>query len=315
MSTDLVPWALRPSVASRLPSKSRPMLKQFAAILLILVAAWAAPAHGEGGCDRIVSLAPSVTEVLFDLGLGGNVIGRTRFCRYPAEAASVPEVGGLYDVSVEAIVALKPTHIVTLRESADAARQAARFGAQVIEVDHSRVAGINDSLKIIGSRCGAQQAAESRLAEWRRAESRIQQAVKGTRPIRTLVVVGRAAQGNSLSAIYVSGSDGFYTDVLALAGAVNVHDKPTVALPVVSPEGLLALRPEAILEIQNIDDAKSPGDLDSWSQYPSLPAVRNGRIFPISDDYASIPGPRYIQLVERVASLLHGVPELAGGAS
>lgn len=294
----------------------RRMLKRLRLLALSLVCLTAGPAHAEGSCARIVSLAPSVTEVLYDLGLGGSVVGRTRFCRFPREAASVPEVGGFYDMSVEAVVALRPTHIVTLKESSDIAMQAARFGAQVIEVDHSRVEGIKSSLKTIGSRCGAELMANKRLEEWRSKEDSLRHALHDSAPVKTLVVVGRLEQGGALSALYISGSDGFYTDVLKLAGGVNVNDKLTVALPVVSSEGLLALRPDAIVEIESIDDAPPEVAASAvWGAFPELPAVQNGRVFSVSDDYASIPGPRYMQLVEKIAALLHGAPAPTGGAS
>lgn len=257
-------------------------------------------------CSRIVSLAPSVTETVYELGLGERLVGRTRFCRYPPEARSVPEVGGFYDVSVEAIIAQKPTHLITLRESADVAAQAARFGAEVIEVDHSSVSGIKDSVRRIGERCGVSARAGELLSQYASRERAVAAQVAQLEKPRTLVVVGRAQQGSETSSLYVSGSDGFYTEVLRLAGARNVHEGRTVAVPLVSPEGLLLLKPEAIVEVVNVDDTVSASEaFRVWDRLKALPAVRDRRVFVLQDDFASIPGPRYIRLVEKLAQLLH----------
>ena len=257
-------------------------------------------------CSRIVSLAPSVTETVYELGLGERLVGRTRFCRYPPEARSVPEVGGFYDVSVEAIIAQKPTHLITLRESADVAAQAARFGAEVIEVDHSSVSGIKESVRRIGERCGASARAEELLSQYASRERAVADQVAQLEKPRTLVVVGRAQQGSETSSLYVSGSDGFYTEVLRLAGARNVHEGRTVAVPLVSPEGLLLLKPEAVVEVVSADDGVSAREaFGVWERLKALPAVRDHKVFVLDDDFASIPGPRYIRLVEKLAQLLH----------
>lgn len=261
-------------------------------------------------CTRIISLAPSVTEVVYELGLGPQLVGRTRFCRFPEKASAVPEVGGFYDLSVEAIVSRKPTHIIALQESADVAQNASRFGGEVLVVDHRSVAGIKNSLRTIAAKCGVVERASQRLREYADRERAVASRVGSQAQPRTLVVVGRAQEGNHTSALYVSGSDGFYTEVLALAGAKNANESRTVPVPLLSPEGLLQLKPEAIVEVVNVDDAGSPRDARKlWEQFRSLPAVRRGAVFIVDEDYASIPGPRYISLVEKLAALLHSDPQ------
>ena len=106
--------------------------------------------------------------------------------------------------------------------------------------------------------------------------------------------------------IYISGSDGFYSEVLELAGARNIHEKPTVALPLLSPEGLLALNPDVIIEILNVDDATQTTEARKlWGTFRELRAVQEDRVYVLADDFASIPGPRYIDLAEKLSYLLH----------
>ena len=257
-------------------------------------------------CDRIVSLAPSVTETIYELGLGKQLVGRTRFCRYPPEAASVPSVGGFYDISVEAIVSLRPSYILTLAESRDTAEKAARFGGQVLVLDHTSVHGIKESIQQIASVCGIEATGAAKLKELGLRENAVRVKVAASEAPRTLVVVGRTQGPTEASAVYVSGSDGFYSEVLALAGARNVNERPTVALPLMSPEGLMVLKPDVVLEVVSVDDAlDAQAARKLWARFPSVPAVQRGRVYVLSQDYASIPGPRYINLVEQVAQLLH----------
>jgi ABC-type Fe3+-hydroxamate transport system substrate-binding protein len=95
--------------------------------------------------------------------------------------------------------------------------------------------------------------------------------------------------------------------VIDLLGMENVNTDPTVAVPMLSAEGFMALAPEAIVEIVNVDDPALQGSPSAvWNRFPKVPAVKNSRVFTLSDDYASIPGPRYILLAEKLAGLLEG---------
>ena len=263
-------------------------------------------ARAEAPCERIVSLAPSVTESVYELGLGDKLVGRTRFCRFPEAASDIPAVGGFYDASLEAILARRPTHVIALPESFDVAEQASRFGVETIAVDHSSVEGIKQSLRQIAERCGASARAAELLAQYEARERAVAQKVAGQETLRTLVVVGRAQQASEAPSLYVSGNDGFYSEVLSLAGARNVNERRTTAVPILSPEGLLVLKPEAIVEVINADDGISAKDAEQlWQRFDAIPAVKRGKVYILNDDFASIPGPRYIQLVEKLAGLLH----------
>jgi iron complex transport system substrate-binding protein len=275
-------------------------MKRF--LLTLIATLMAAPCSAEDDrCARIVSLSPSITEVIYELGLGSRLVGVTRYCRYPAEAQSVAKVGGFYDMSIENIISLKPTQVFGLRENAEIRESLRKFGVSTSEVDHTTVEGIKRSIAMVGELCGVGSRARDKLATLEERE----QALRARRSYRTLVVVGRMHEGESLSGIYVSGKDGFYTGVIELLGMKNVNTDPTVAVPMLSAEGFMALAPEAIVEIVNVDDPALHGAPSAvWNRFPKVPAVKNSRIFTLSDDFASIPGPRYIDLAEKLADLL-----------
>jgi len=266
-------------------------------LALALLCAHAARAE-ELRCARIVSMAPSVTEVVFDLGLGDRLVGVTRFCRYPPEAERVRSIGGFFDVSLENLVSLKPTLVVGLRENQEIERKLRSFKIPTLVVDHTSLAGIKTSYEAVGKACGVEDLAKAKLNSFVEREEHVRSLRQGAAPLRTLVVVGRTHEGGDVAGVYVSGSDGFYSDLLPLLGLLNVNRDPTISVPLLSAEGIAALSPEVIVEIVNRDDVVKR-DLDAmWKRYLSVPAVRNGRVFVLSEDFASIPGPRYIQLAE-----------------
>lgn len=281
--------------------------------LAVVVAVQPVVLYGEEQrCSRIVSLAPSITEVLFDLGLGDRVVGVTRFCRFPVGAQAIESVGGMYDLSVERIAIRRPTNLFALPESSHVAEPLARIGVKTTALEHRGVGGILDSYRVIGRECGVEAQAEARVAQLQAEEREIQAkcaSFRHERPTnsRVMVVVGRAKLGNVSSDIYISGSDGFYSDVLRLVGAINVNSDRTVAVPHISAEGILSLNPDVILEVINADDGDTSMDRRSfWSRFARIPAVVNNRVFILEDDFASIPGPRYILLAKKLSSLLCG---------
>jgi iron complex transport system substrate-binding protein len=277
--------------------------------LLFLSCSMAGVAVAQSPCERVISLAPSITETLFELGLGSTLIGRTDFCRYPPEAKTVDSIGGFYDVNLERLLAKKPTHVFALKENARSVEALRRFGIPVTEVDHSSRRGIRASLLTIASACGVRDRAERRLVELDREEAETIARCESNRgpvraeTIRAMVVVGRTREGSDASGVYISGQDGFYAELLAMLGVRNVNTRSTVAVPSLSTEGIMSLNPDVILEIVNVDDAERPERLLSfWRSFSSINAVKNNRVFLIDDDYASIPGPRYIHVLRLFAS-------------
>jgi len=250
-----------------------------------------------------------VTELLFDLGLGEHLAGVTEFCRYPPEARLVPRVGGYLDLNVERVVSIRPTVVFGLKESEVILRPLERLSVAVELLDHSSLAGIKASYALVGDRCGVGDRANKQLSALESRESAIRarciKALQGRAARRVLVVVGRTRDGSAESGVYVSGSDGFYADIISLLGAVNVHKGRTVAVPTLSAEGIIKLAPDVIVDIVSVDDGIAAQQARGfWRRFSTVPAARDEKVVVVSDDFASIPGPRYILLAERLSRLL-----------
>ncbi len=289
---------------------------------------------------RIISLAPSITETLYRLGLGERVVGVTRYCDYPPEAAEKPAVGGYLDVNYEMVLSLEPDLVILISEHRDARERLGELGLETLSVDHSRVQGILDSITAVADRCGVADRGRILRAALERRMKSVQEkflpvsprppteasAKAGLRvpasdptPPRILVAVGRLMDGKDTSEIFVSGRDGFYGDLIDLAGGINAYSEETLKFPALSEEGLVRLDPDLILEM--VPDLGGEKDreslLDLWRARTSVRAVREGRVHILGQDYVVVPGPRFVDLLEDMAEIIHseeGSPSTSSGS-
>jgi iron complex transport system substrate-binding protein len=257
---------------------------------------------------RIVSLAPSVTEVLFELDLGNRVVGVTRYCDYPPEVVGRPVVGGYLDVSYEAIVALEPDLIIGIQDNTEALRRLEALGVPTLQVDQHDVAGILASIVQIGDACGAHQRARGLGERVRRHIERIGHAIGSVERRRTLVVVDRAVGTGVVRSVWVAGPTTFYSEILELAGGRNAIEDGLTVYPELSAEGLLAIDPDAIIEV-TAELAERGVDAEAvrseWASLPALRAVQVGAVHVFDEEWMVIPGPRVARIIESFARALH----------
>ncbi len=258
---------------------------------------------------RILSMAPSTTEILFALGLGDRVVGITRFCDFPPEAQSLPRVGGYMDPNYEQIVRLQPDLAILLDTHKDVDRQLNRFGLHTLLIPFATIADIHASIDMIGNACGAAPAAKKMLSSLQQRQKQVQRATAKRQPEkkpRVLICIGRDHAKGSLAGLYIAGRNSFYDELLEWAGAVNAYTDTRTPYPQISVEGLLHLNPDIILDlIQTVPEHRSLADIRSdWASLASIRAVQQGQVHIITGDDALRPGPRYIRFLEQLADLL-----------
>ena len=258
--------------------------------------------------QRIVSLAPSVTEVLFGVGLGPRVVGVTDWCKWPPQAAGLPSVGGHIDPNYEAVAALDPDLVVLETIHTAAAERLTALDIPMLAVEHRTVAGILESITAIGRRCGA----DSTAAELRREmESRLdavrRRVADKPRP-RALVVVGRTLGEGRVGDVYVAGGGTFLGELLDLAGGENAYGGRQVKYPTISAEGLLRLDPDIIIELapEYADSPERKAELEAaWTGMEGMSAAESGQVMIFTDGWMLLPGPRCVAILERFADVLH----------
>jgi len=267
-----------------------------------------------GDPQRIVALAPSLTETLFALDLGERVVGVTRFCSYPPEAQELPEVGGYLDPNYEALVSLQPDLVILMQSHTEAERRLGSLGIPVLMVDQHDVAGVLDSINTIAAACGVSE----RGADLRRMiEDRLNavraMVASSLRPT-VVLVVGHETGGGPVRSVWAAGPDTFYDDVLRLAGGVNVVAGSLARYPELGREGLAVLDPDVVLDMvaglgeRNLDIETLQS---AWRGLTELRAVREERVRILEGDFMVVPGPRLPRMVETIAQSLH--PDLDWG--
>lgn len=305
----VMPIRLLLQVAMMNQSRSAGFLQRASAfmgaiIFLLLLHMSCAAADARERCGRIVSLAPSITEVLFDLNLEDRIVGVTRYCQYPEAAQALPRIGGILDFNLEKIIRRKPKTVVALSESFIQSEVLHRVGIGVLRVDHRSVNGIKESYRTLGQECAVEEFAEKRVQQLETIERQIaRRCAIGDKPLtKFMFVVGHIPGGDG---IYLSGGDGFYSDLARVLGGENVHNSRTIAVPSVSKEGIIALNPDVIIEVVDPSAKVADGELlGFWQRFNSLEAVKRKRVIILRDDYASIPGPRYIKLLQTLSTVL-----------
>lgn len=255
---------------------------------------------------RIISLAPSITEILFALGLGDSVVGVTRYCDYPPQAAERVKVGGYFDINYEAVMTAEPDLVILLKEHEQPRDYLARLDIETLTVDHSNVPGILRSIEEIAKKTNSVTRADEITTELKVRIKRIEQLTAGFERPRVMVAVGRNMETDVAGEVYVSGRDGFYDGLITMAGGVNAYDRSTLKFPALSAEGVARLNPQIILEMApNMDDeGLALRILDQWRSIPGVDAVRDERIHLFAEDFAVVPGPRFILLLEWMARVI-----------
>jgi iron complex transport system substrate-binding protein len=263
---------------------------------------------------RIVSLAPSLTETLFALGLGDRVVGVTRYCTHPANVLGLPKVGGHLDPNFEAIVLLEPDLVVVIPSSHENRLRLESLGIRVLEIDQHDVGAVLESVSAVAEACGVADRGTALREELERGLARVKAIVAGAPRPRAVVVVGHQIGGGAVRSVWAAGRDTFYDGVLRIAGGVNAVEGGIARYPELSREGLSALDPDVVLDvIAGVEDRNLDLETvrDGWMRLTELRAVRDHRISVLEGDHMVVPGPRLPEMVEAVAQALH--PELEWG--
>ena len=244
--------------------------------------------------DRIVSLLPSFTEILFAIGAGDRVVGRTQWCDYPPAALAVPSVGDGMPPNIEAVAARKPDLVVLYKSGPNvgAAQQLERIGIRTVLLDMNRLEDLGPATRTLGRMTGLEQRADS-LA--RVMDSLASTNLPAPPPSATVafvvwdnppIIIGR----------------GSYLDQLAtLAGARNVFDDVAQPSSQVSLETIAARDPEWIAVLS--DSAEMPA-FAKRPEWRAVRAVRNGRFLLLPGSLFGRPGPRSGEAVKQLRALL-----------
>lgn len=248
---------------------------------------------------RIISLAPSITEMLFAIGAGGQVVGVTEFCDYPADALQKPKVG-YSQPNLETLVALQPDLIITPQQfmKPDLLNKLEQLKIPVLVLADRSVEDIFSHIHMLGRVLDRSTEAVALGMDLRQQIARVKERAQGRPPVRMLYVL------NSQPLITV-GPGSFIDQLIGLVGGVNIAANSGVPYPRLSMEVVLQQDPEVLVFPVGKAEGISEQEQQAWHQWTTLTAVKHGRLRQIPADLLNRPGPRIGKGLELLAELLH----------
>jgi iron complex transport system substrate-binding protein len=248
---------------------------------------------------RIVSLAPSITEILFAIGAEDEIVGVTDFCNYPPAALEKPKVG-YSQPNLEALVALEPQLVLAppsfLR--ADLLAKLEQLKIPTFVLESKTVEGIFGHIQLIGRMVGRAPEANAFTAAMRKQVVNLTKKVEG-RPRPTLLYV------LSSEPLITVGPGSFIHHLIELAGGRNAAERANAPYPRLTMEEVLTQNADILLfpvgEFEGVPQAEQ----DRWIRWDTLRAVQNGKLFQVQSDLLNRPGPRVIEGLRHLVKLLH----------
>ncbi len=258
---------------------------------------------------RIVSTAPSITELLYALGLGDRIVGVDRFSRYPPEAQKKPKVGDYVNPNLETIASLRPDLVIIPVNPVKLAERLAILRLKVLEIDQDTIAKLYESFRIVGEAVGARAQAAKLASTVRGQLEAIRQRAAPLKKTRMMFVIGRTP--NRLDGLIVVGQASYLNEIIALAGGENVFRDAVAPYPGVSLEEVLARNPDVIVDMGDMADTVGVTDehkrevTSLWDRLSSVAAVKQHRVYAVASDIYVEPGPRVVDAAKAFLEMLH----------
>jgi iron complex transport system substrate-binding protein len=258
--------------------------------------------------QRVVSTAPSITEIVFAVGAGDRLVGVTTYCNYPEAAKRIPKIGGFRSPNIETILSMRPDIVFVMKDQPETAGHLSRLGIRTVGLEHETVPGILNSIRVVARELDIPARGEELATSIRRElDSTPKPRVAGPRP-KVLFIVGRTPGG--IANLQAAGGGSYLNELIGLAGGTNLFADTALAYPMVSMEEIISRNPDVIIDMGHADlvtEAQKNRAIALWKQWPSLSAVQQNAVFPIVADYFITPGPRVALAVRDIRSLLSKV--------
>ena len=251
---------------------------------------------------RIISLAPSLTEVLYAVGAGNKVIGVVEFSDYPPEARSLPVVGRYDSLDLETLLALQPDLVIAWRSGNPRAaiNRLRELGLTVYVAEPQDLDTVASHLDRIGTLAGTGTEASEASANFRRQLQDLRARYSLREPVRTFYQVWNRP-------LITAGGTELINDIISLCGGTNIFKELSRVAPKVSVESVLSRDPQII--VASGMDQERPEWLDSWRDWTELSAVRDDKLFFIPPDLMQRHTPRALEGAQRLCAQIDSVRE------
>jgi len=241
--------------------------------------------------NRIIAFSPAITEIVFALGAGDDIIAVSDFCNYPPEAKAKPKIGGIINPSYEHILMTKPDLLIFQGQMAKIKSFCEKYKIDSLNVQIDNWASITNSIQKIGNKIGKEKAAEilreNMAARWNKLKNSNFKA-----KVPTFVCAGR--ESGPVASCMIPGKKSFIMEALEVAGGSNICSDVIGAYPTVSAEIIFARQPEIIFELRPGEKLNKKSLRKEWNFFKN----NKSKVIFITNDFAMVPGPRIVDLAE-----------------
>jgi iron complex transport system substrate-binding protein len=248
--------------------------------------------------QRVISLSPNLTEMIYDMGAQDQLVGDTDYCKFPPDAEKKEKIGGWINPNIEKMVSLKPDLIVGLKFHDKTVNTLKKLQIPVVVLNCDSVQDILDTYTQLGKLLGHEKQAEAARQSLVARLEKIKQRAKGQKPVAVLFVVGRTP--GTVDQVYAVGGKNFINELIGMAGGVNVMADAMTGYPLVSKEELIRRNPDLIVDsvLSHELKARKVENHSAWDQMPVLKAVQQKHVYYFLDEDFLIPGPSMVKLGE-----------------
>jgi len=250
------------------------------------------------GSQRIVSLSPSITEIIYGLHAGDGLVATSAYSLYPKEAQKLPVIGGVSNPNIEKIISLKPTLVVGQSFNHATMERLKYFHIKTLTLKLQTIKSIKHSIALLGKTVSKTQEANKLITT-------ITDAIKNVKKVKVAhsVLIVYGLHEDLRSGIYVAGNHIFFNDIIKLTGNTNAYQSHAISQPVLSYENIIALNPQQIIILHshatepNVNVKKA---LANWYALPTK-AAEHKRISIVDEDYLHIPSQRVALTIKRLS--------------
>ena len=254
--------------------------------------------------ERVVTLSPSINEIVFALGMGNNVVANTKHCDFPEESKAVPKIGGYNNISLEKVLESKPTVVIGQDYDEKLNQNLNALGIKTLVYKTNTISSIKNTILDLGSYFKKEEKANELVSNIDNALSSVGSIVENKKVL--IVISPKKSLSNQ---IYVTGNFLYFEDIIKASGNKNAYFSTNPAQPVVNTEKIIAMNPDIIVLLAPFLDGKYEEQqeiINAWKQLP-INASKENNIYAVDKLYAGIPSQRVEFFIKDFKKILENV--------
>lgn len=255
--------------------------------------------------QRIVSISPNVTEILYGVGAWSQVVAVSQFCSFPDDVKNKPRVGGWDNTNLEQLTRLKPDLVIGVEAQAPFLKDKLEgLGIRSLFLNSQTLSDVYASIKEIGRVSGHEQQAAALLSKTQNEVEAVRKSIAGRQPVKVLCVVDRIP--GTIRELYTATKGSFLAELIAIAGGDSIAPAGEHGWGQITKEAIVALNPEVIIDM--VQDSKGNFGEDPvavWHELPEVSAVQEQRIYPVRDALLIHPSQFVGHTAQEFARMIH----------